>query len=106
MCAIVGVLSYDYIAKPMGTIAFALPFAVATATFFMMLTRTVHPPAGGTVAIIVLGGPAVERLGWGVLVPVFYSSVLCVIVALVVNNVAFKYPQYWLIGKRNHPWCL
>ena len=101
--AIIGLICRMYIAENMGTIAFALPLAVTSSLMLMMVTRTVHPPAGGTVAIAVLSSPGIDRLGWGFLIPVLYGSILCVILSVIVNNFRPKtrYPLYWITGKRD-----
>lgn len=33
------------------------------------LTRTLHPPAGATALIAVIGGDAIQRLGWWSVAP-------------------------------------
>jgi len=59
----------------------------------MQLTRTLHAPAGADPILILMVG----QLSWDfLLVPVLLSSVLLVLVALVVNNIAGKkWPNYW-----------
>ncbi|KAJ0158860.1 Transmembrane protein [Colletotrichum tanaceti] len=70
----------------------ALSCALATAV--MALTKTVHPPAGAT-ALLAIVDDGVVRLGW-VLVPlVALGCVLMLAVALVVNNIQRRFPQYW-----------
>ena len=41
----------------------AAPAAVSGSLVAMMVTKTVHPPAGGTALIATLGGPKVQALG-------------------------------------------
>lgn len=60
----------------------------------MALTKTVHPPAGAT-ALLAVVDDGVVRLGW-ILVPiVMLGCVLMLVVALVINNIQRRFPQYW-----------
>jgi CBS-domain-containing membrane protein len=71
----------------------AVAIAVATAIALMMLTRTVHPPAGSNPVIVFLTLPAWNFL----LFPTLVGALVLVAVALVYNNAtrAAKYPKYW-----------
>lgn len=71
----------------------SVAMAVGTAIALMMLTRTVHPPAGSNPVIIFLSQPA-----WGFLLfPTLIGAVVVVAVALVYNNATrdTRYPKYW-----------
>lgn len=71
----------------------AVALAVGTAIALMMLTRTVHPPAGSNPVIVFLTQPT-----WGFLLfPTLVGAMVLVAVALVYNNVTrdAKYPKYW-----------
>ena len=71
----------------------SVAIAVGTAIAMMMITRTVHPPAGSNPVIVFLGQP-----GWGFLLfPTLVGAVCVVLLALVYNNVTRKgrYPKYW-----------
>lgn len=71
----------------------AVALAVGTAIALMMLTRTVHPPAGSNPVIVFLAQPA-----WGFLLfPTLVGALVLVAVALVYNNATrdAKYPKYW-----------
>ena len=58
-----------------------MAMAVGTAIALMMLTRTVHPPAGSNPVIVFLGQP-----GWGFLLfPTLIGALVVVAVALVHN---------------------
>lgn len=92
-----GHLSASVIALGCLTLFGAQWWAVGVATGlgvgFMMLTRTVHPPAGSNAIIVFLSKPA-----WGLLV----SSTLAGTITLVAIAVAYhrttrrhKYPLYW-----------
>lgn len=59
----------------------------------MMLTRTVHPPAGSNPVIIFLTLP-----GWDFLLyPTLTGALMLVVVALTFNNSvrSTNYPKYW-----------
>jgi CBS-domain-containing membrane protein len=71
----------------------SLALAVGTAIALMMLSRTVHPPAGSNPVIIFLAQP-----GWGFLLfPTLIGALLLILVALLYNNAtrASRYPKYW-----------
>lgn len=59
----------------------------------MMMTRTVHPPAGSNPVIVFLTQPEWSFLFF----PTLVGSFALVAVALVYNNVTRKanYPKYW-----------
>jgi CBS-domain-containing membrane protein len=66
----------------------------------MLLTRTLHPPAGATALIAVLGPQKVYALGYGYpFFPVLAGAALMVLVALVCNNLSaseeWSYPVTW-----------
>ncbi|MEN8174038.1 MAG: HPP family protein [Chloroflexota bacterium] len=71
----------------------ALALAVGTTIAVMMLTRTVHPPAGSNPVIIFLTQPAWSFLWF----PTFSGALVLVVVALFYNNVSRSegYPKYW-----------
>lgn len=71
----------------------AVALAVGSAIALMMLTRTVHPPAGSNPVIVFLAQP-----GWDFLLyPTLSGAVLLVVVALLYNNASreARYPKYW-----------
>ena len=71
----------------------AVAIAVGLAIMLMMLTRTVHPPAGSNPVIVFLTEPA-----WGFLVfPTLAGALILVATALVYNNATrnARYPKYW-----------
>lgn len=71
----------------------SVALAVGTAIAVMMLTRTVHPPAGSNPVIVYLAQPAWSFL----LTPTLAGALLLVVVALIYNNVTreARYPKYW-----------
>ncbi len=97
IAALVGVTAY----KLLGThVGLAAGVAVATAIAIMQLTHTVHPPAGATALIAVLGPASVHKLGYlFVLTPVLAGATILLLVALVMNNLSsdesHHYPVIW-----------
>ena len=71
----------------------AMAIAVGTAIAVMMITRTVHPPAGSNPVIVFLTLPSWKFL----LFPTLAGAGILVAVALVYNNLTHtsKYPKYW-----------
>jgi CBS domain-containing membrane protein len=97
MAALIGVTAYKLVGDHLG-IAAALAVAIAIAV--MQLTGTMHPPAGATALIAVVGPPQVQALGYRyAFTPVLLGAALMVIVALAINNLwaseEFHYPVYW-----------
>lgn len=79
--------------KLCGPTWWALGLAAGSAIALMMLTRTVHPPAGSNPVIVFLSRP-----DWGfALFPTLSGALVLVLVALVYNNAtrAARYPRYW-----------
>lgn len=71
----------------------ALALAAGTAIAAMMITRTVHPPAGSNPVIVFLSQP-----GWSFVVfPTLAGALVLVAVAVVYNNATRpgRYPKYW-----------
>lgn len=71
----------------------SVALAVGTAIALMMVTRTVHPPAGSNPVIIYLAQPT-----WGfLLTPTLVGALILVMVAVVYNNASreARYPKYW-----------
>lgn len=71
----------------------SLALAVGLAIAVMMLTRTVHPPAGSNPVIVFLLQP-----GWNFLwFPTLAGALLLVATALLYNNLSrpANYPKYW-----------
>ncbi|KAG0047566.1 hypothetical protein BGZ83_007398 [Gryganskiella cystojenkinii] len=70
--------------------------AVSISLCCMQLTHTVHPPASASALIAVTGGATIYDLGyWYVLCPIALGVALMMIVAMLVNNVARRYPTHW-----------
>ena len=99
MAALVGVACVHLFGSA-GAVA-ALAAAVTIALMFAL--RCLHPPGGAVALTAVLGGPTIERLGWGfALWPVAVDSLLMVVLALLFNNLAGRrYPHHG--AHRPHP---
>ncbi|EEP79448.1 predicted protein [Uncinocarpus reesii 1704] len=70
------------------------PIACAAATLVMILTKTIHPPAGAT-SLLAVVDPTARNLGWFLLPVVLLSSVLILVSALLFNNVQRQFPLHW-----------
>ncbi|KAI9877048.1 MAG: hypothetical protein M1830_004942 [Pleopsidium flavum] len=68
--------------------------ACGLASAAMVLTKTVHPPAGAT-ALLAAVDPTVSRLGWYLLPLVLLSTMLTLASALLINNIQRQFPIYW-----------
>jgi len=66
----------------------------ASATALMVLTKTVHPPAGATALLAVVQDDAVQ-LGWMLIPDMILGSVLMLSTALLLNNIPRQFPMYW-----------
>ena len=98
--AFVGISCYELFDRlTLGSPWLAVPLAAAFALMGMQLTGTVHPPAGGTVLIAVLGSERLHDMGFALLVPTLIGSLLLLLVALLNNLVPWRkqrYPTRWL----------
>ena len=97
LSAFVGVTAFKLVGDHQ-TLAAAL--AVATAIAVMQQTQTLHPPAGATALIAVLGPAKIQALGYRYpFTPVLVGAVLMVLVAIVFNNLSASeerhYPVTW-----------
>jgi CBS-domain-containing membrane protein len=96
LAGIIGVACYKVFgATPWMAGALAASLAIVA----MLLTKTLHPPAGATALIAVIGGDKIHNLGFlYAFVPAGLGALILLAVALVVNNLSKnrKYPEYWL----------
>jgi len=71
----------------------SVALAVGSAIAAMMLTRTVHPPAGSNPVIVFLMKPAWDFA----LFPTLTGAVILVLVALIYHNTTreSRWPKYW-----------
>ena len=82
----------------LGVSWWVLAAAVGTAIAVMMLTRTVHPPAGSNPVIIWLMAASHGVLSWDFLLfPTLVGAIIITLVALIYNNLTREgnYPKYW-----------
>ena len=92
IACVVGVTAHELVSVPMDTPILAAPLAVSSSIVLMHLTRSLHPPAGGTVLIAVLGSPELHALGYSLLVPTMLDATLLFGVALANNAFGIRYP--------------
>jgi CBS-domain-containing membrane protein len=96
IAAIVGVTCFKLLYPHMWL---AAGVAVGTAIAAMHATKTLHPPAGATSLIAVIGGAKINAMGYFyVLMPVGAGALILLVVALIFNNIpkTRKYPEYWI----------
>lgn len=68
--------------------------ACGLTTAAMLLTGTIHPPAGAT-ALLAVTNEQMASLGWFLFPIMMLGVVLMQVVALIVNNIQRQYPLYW-----------
>ncbi len=72
----------------------AITLVVVLAAFLMIITRTIHPPSGGTALAVYIGSymPSV------VISSIILDTVIIVLVAFLVNNAVpnRSYPRFWI----------
>eukprot|EP01103_Thecamoeba_quadrilineata_P014296 TRINITY_DN421_c0_g2_i1.p1 TRINITY_DN421_c0_g2~~TRINITY_DN421_c0_g2_i1.p1 ORF type:complete len:235 (-),score=12.66 TRINITY_DN421_c0_g2_i1:134-817(-) len=81
--------------NPLKWLACALSTSITTV--LMMFTKTMHPPAGGTSLIPIIGSPTIKILGWLFIPVVIMDVLILIIIGILINNipVARRYPQFW-----------
>jgi len=91
LSALTGVVVCQLIPDP----AIACGVAACVAILLMFQLRCLHPPGGAVALTVVLGGPAVQQLGYHfVLTPVLLNSLILALLALLFNNLAGRrYPH-------------
>ncbi|KAJ5177057.1 uncharacterized protein N7482_002934 [Penicillium canariense] len=68
--------------------------ACGLTTAAMLLTGTVHPPAGAT-AVLAVTNPQTADLGWFLFPVMILGITLMQAAALIINNIQRRYPLYW-----------
>ena len=89
LSSLIGLLCLTFLGPHWWSVAIAAGLAIST----MMLTRTVHPPAGSNPVIVFLTQPS-----WSFLVlPTLAGSLILVLIALIYLNATrpARYPKYW-----------
>lgn len=73
----------------------AIGLAVAAAIAAMSLLSCLHPPAGGTAALVAMAGPGVAEAGWRLLaLPIAVNAVLLIAAALAFHRLTgHSYPH-------------
>ncbi len=97
LAALCGVTAYKLFGADLGV---AGGLAVGTTTAVMLVTGSLHPPAGATALIAVLGPAKVHALGYlYVVTPVLAGALILLVIAVVVNNLVADehrhYPTAW-----------
>ena len=98
IAAVVGIAAHAAIGEPMESPVLAAPLAVSVSIMLMHATSCLHPPAGGTVLIAVIGSERMHDMGllW-VAAPIMSSALLMLLIAVLGNAlVGRKYPNYWI----------
>ncbi|KAL3471268.1 HPP family-domain-containing protein [Aspergillus californicus] len=76
----------------------------AITTMAMVMTNTVHPPAGATA---LLAATELQDLGWWLIPIMLLGCTLMLTVALLLNNIQRRFPVYWWtphpLGKPSKP---
>lgn len=80
--ALIGVVVAHWIHAPV----VATAVAVASAIAGMYYLRCLHPPSAGTAMIAVMGGPAIQGLGWHFVTVVALNAGTILLLALLINN--------------------
>lgn len=99
LAGVIGVACVQWL--PDLTTAFSV--AVGLAIFVMMTTDSLHPPSGAVAITAVLGGEAVQRLGfYFVLYPVLLNSILLLLFAVFFNRfIGRHYPMTAHVNARS-----
>ena len=85
LSALSGVLIYFFL----GMSFLSIGLAVAISVWVMMITKTIHPPAGANPIIAILGGKGLDFI----LLPVATGALIIIIFAIIYNKIL----------KRNYP---
>ncbi|KAJ9447967.1 hypothetical protein DIPPA_34300 [Diplonema papillatum] len=92
LACITGVAVRSFVGATVLSPALAVSFACCV----MLVTRTFHPPAGGTALNAVLAPPELASIGFELVIPSALGSGVLVFLGLVFNNlVGRRYPVYW-----------
>ncbi|MES9855110.1 MAG: HPP family protein [Sedimenticola sp.] len=87
--ALVGVACYQGIPNELLAASASIPLAM----FLMHKCRCMHPPGGATAVTAIVGGPAVHSLGFAyVVIPVFFSAIILLSIAMAAGTFREKNP--------------
>lgn len=81
----------------------AATLAVALAIGAMHYLHCLHPPGGATALTAVAGGPAVEALGWDLVVEPVLLNVLTLLAIAVLFNLPLAWRRYPLVWRLSPP---
>jgi CBS domain-containing membrane protein len=86
--------------------ALAVGLTVALAIAGMSLLGCLHPPAGGTAALVIMAGPELAAAGWRLLaMPIALNAVLLIVVATVFHRLTgHSYPHRPAPAPAAIPW--
>jgi CBS-domain-containing membrane protein len=96
ICSIVGCIIRILLVDRERSVAALL--AVAISTVLMQYTETLHPPAGATALIAVIGLHPQEWAGFlFIFIPVLSAQLIMLCTALIINNISSNrsYPTFW-----------
>ncbi|AFM28031.1 HPP family protein [Desulfomonile tiedjei] len=99
LSALAGVLSFKLLP---GHPWLAAGIGTAAAIAAMQLTKTLHPPGGGTALFAVIGPDSIHNMGFSyVIAPAGAGALFLLFTALLVNNIASerRYPEFWIHRK-------
>ncbi len=87
----IALLLTGHIAEP----ALAVGLAVAAAIAGMSLLGCLHPPAGGTAALVIMAGPGLATAGWRLLaMPIALNALLLILAAMAYHRLTgHSYPH-------------
>jgi len=88
--AIVGVSCYKLIPDPF----IAAGLAVGLAIGFMHVLGCIHPPGGATALAAVIGGPAINSLGYSYVISPILLNVTIIFIAAILFNSVFPWRRY------------
>lgn len=93
------------VARWVGDPAVAAALAVAAAIGLMYYLRCIHPPGGATALTAVLGGGAVQELGYQYVITPVMLNVMVILATAVAVNYLFAWRRYpaWLSRKADEP---
>lgn len=98
--AIIGVTCARMVGDPLAAAALAVGLSIAA----MYYLRCLHPPGGATALVAVLGGEAVQQLGYGFVVTPVLINTLIIVTTAVLVNLPFRWRRYPAgFARMNHP---
>lgn len=85
--SLVGLICYAFFVVELAmSPSMIIPIAVGLGVFFMILSNSTHPPAGGNPIIVILGGYSFDFL----ITPIISGCLIVIIQAYIINNYILK----------------